>query len=166
MLPFKVTDRGIEPRNGALQGAAGWYWPWTGGSSFGVGFIPTQVWVEFRLRPPEFTGVSYDNMATYFAGDVVLNDGASQDGECYKARVDSPGTTLTDATKWEKQLCPKIPATYARRAAAADMLRPAAKHEKARAEDSPAFEFLLQAHDLTFASQRQHDVATAETYGT
>lgn len=163
-LPFKVTDRGIEPRNGAMQGAAGWYWPWTGGNAFGTGFIPSQVWVEFRKRAPQFSSTSWVNGGTYFKDDVVVNDGVNQDGECYKALVDSPGNTLSDTTKWEKQLCPKILANFVRRAAAADLLRPAGQHEKSRAEDTPAFEFLLQARDIAFDSQGQTEVATAETY--
>lgn len=164
-MPFRMTDRGVEPRNGAVSGPDGWYWPWTnGGGVFGAGFIPPKIWIQFLRPPPEFSSVSIDPEGNYFDGDVVANDGEGGDGECYKALVDDPGSDLTSASKWEKQLCPKILATFSKRAAAADMLRPDAQHEAARAEDSPAFELLLQAHDKVFASQGQNETAKAETY--
>lgn len=163
-LPFKLTDRGVEPRNGGLQGAAGWYYPWNGGGIFGAAFIPTKVWIEFLRPAPVFGATSFVTDGSYFEEDVVVNDGEGEDGECYKALVDDPGNDLTDATKWEKQVCPRRIAEFVKRAAAADLLRPDGQHQKAGAEDSPAFEFLLRAHDKAFAGQAQTSTIKAKTY--
>ncbi len=60
-----------------------------------------QVFVFYIPRVPEFTHVPVVSMTTYALDDLVYD---SSTGDCFRALGAYAGSTILDATKWERQL--------------------------------------------------------------
>ena len=69
------------------------------------GDTPT-VWVDFRIRPSQFTGIPYVVGHTYNLGDLIYHPPA---GECYLAAIPSPtGDPTAQPAQWIKVPFPEI----------------------------------------------------------
>lgn len=84
------------------------------------------VWVEFRLRPNEFTGSVWAS-GTYAAGDQVYY---TTTGEYYVAIASVTTEAPTDTTKWTKLDFPYVLQHAVAQAAYADMLKLSGKTSK------------------------------------
>jgi len=84
------------------------------------------VWVEFRLRPNEFTG------ATWAAGSFAPGDQVyySTTGEYYVCIATATTEAPTDTTKWTKLDFPYVLAAPVAQAAFADLLKMSGKTSK------------------------------------
>jgi len=141
VVPFDITYLGIvpSPRAGA------------------------RIYVHFRLRPPEFTTTAWDADTSYANDDVIYRPTTT--GECYKAiAANSNQVPENNTASWVKVDFPYILARFVKHAAYADVLRGDDQTDKALAEDRRAETFLMQAHDVAFASQGQFPAATVSTY--
>lgn len=99
----------------------------------------TSVWVEFRLRPSQFTAIPW-TAGTYAQGRVVYY---AVDGNCYLALASTTATPGTDATKWQVVPLPYVLGKYAQQAVYAEWLKEDGQNDKA-ARESQAAELLLQ----------------------
>lgn len=122
-----------------------------------------QVWVLFRLRPPQFTNTAYVAETAYGLGDVVLR---ATTGECYVSlEAGNSGNTPEDSPdEWQKQDMPEVIAEIVKVGALSNLIRGDGQNEKADDEEERANTMLSDAVDVTFASQGQYSAATAETY--
>lgn len=111
-----------------------------------------QVYVEFRLRPPQFTAVVWDAVTVFAVGDVRYDDAT---GDCYKAVQAGANHSVTDAAFWSKVAFPQRLKSFVETASYADALRGDGQTGKALAEQGNADNFLLQANDAVFAGQGQ-----------
>lgn len=131
----------------------------------GDGAVPTSscdqlVWVNFRIRPSQFSLTAYVEEQTYAAGTIVLSG-----QECYKAKLAVPVEgEITDPVYWELQPFPAIFEQYMVRATVAALLQADGQAREARAEQAEADLKLSEAHDQQFASQGQFDTAQVRTY--
>ncbi len=129
-----------------------------------------QVFVEFRKRPPEFTGVLYDNTtANYYVDDLVWDEGttagAQNSGNCYiciQAHTNSPARTPDNASYWTKVDFPWILRSFVVRAAYCDFLAADGQTGKSIAEERRAFEHLEHAADAIGLPQ-QGEIASVGT---
>ena len=129
-----------------------------------------QVFVEFRKRPPEFTGTLYENTtANYYVGDLVWDEGtalgAQNSGECavcIQAHTNSPARTPDNASYWTKVDFPWILRPFVVRAAYSDFLAADGQTGKSIAEERRAFEHLEHAADAIGLPQ-QGEVASVGT---
>lgn len=140
-LTFVVNDHGIQPA--PLAGV--------------------QVWVEFRLRPPQFTLEAWGEGNTYNTGDEVYDDDT---GECYSSLIDSntDNDPSANPAKWQIVAFPALLQEFVKRAVYSDLLRGEGKDAKADTQEEKAFAKLSQASDVALASQAQFDRAQAQTY--
>lgn len=140
VLTFVIDDRGILPA------------PTAG----------AQVWVEFRLRPSQFTDDAYDAGTEYGKGDLVYQEETT--GECYQSLIDdnTGNTPESNPTEWKKVDFPEILQEYAKFGAFSDYLRADGQDKKADRAAATADEKLTQASDVALASQAQYDRATAQ----
>lgn len=129
---------------------------------------PAQVWVTFRLRPPEFTSVLYSSTGNVAVGDLrywpTRNGGT---GECYRARLAQTPAALppSNATNWERVSFPAILSDFVKRAAFADALSDQKQQDRKTNELATALEELQDASDRALASQGQFERAAVQTYG-
>lgn len=141
-LKFIITNQGILPA--PLAGA--------------------QVWVLFRLRPPQFTSEAYVSGDTYEEGDVVYQPATT--GECYVSLIDAnTGNTPEDnPAKWQKQDMPELIAEAVKIGAYAELIRSDSQNEKADDAEEKAKAKLVEASDVALGSQGQYERASAEVY--
>lgn len=130
-VPFLVTTAGIQLASDA----------------------PDMVWINFRLRPPEFKATPWKAARTYTSGEMVY----FSDGECYRAAAataagESPATA---AAKWEWQPVPRVLANYATIAAYAEALEEDGESDKASANFNKADSRLADEMDRYNVQQRQ-----------
>ena len=124
-----------------------------------------QVWVEFRLRPYQYTNTLYNNTtANYYVGDLVYDNGSAagaQDSghvyECIQAHTNSPARTPDNGTYWSKRPIPFVIEPYVVHAAYADFLAAEGQTGKSIAEEGRADDFLEEAVDLQVPQQHQHE---------
>lgn len=123
-----------------------------------------QVWVLFRMRPPQFTTEAYDNEATYDAGDVVYQPETT--GECYMSLVDdNTGNTPEDSpTDWERQPMPEIFEEAVKFGVFAELLRSDGQNDKADDNEESAKAKLSEASDIALPQQAQFERAGARVY--
>ena len=126
-------------------------WKRTSGGIY-VPDAPSTVWVRFRLRPPEFTGVEYVGTTAYVTGDVVYVVSA---GECYKALQGSTGQNpVTESSYWELVEFPYVLGNFVKRAALADSLREEDEDDVRPARmEGRAYEDLYRAVDVVEEQQ-------------
>lgn len=124
---------------------------------------PEDAFVEFRLRPPEFTLVEWDGAVTYAADDVRY---VAATGHCYTslqaANLNQDPTTET--AWWEQIEFPWIAREFVRMAAGADELRHKNNFELADAREADAWVELNRRHGVEFQQQKQTHTARVVTY--
>lgn len=138
-LRFDVTRRGIVPDRRA--GA--------------------QVYVEFRLQPPQLSAVDYAAGTAYAAGDGCFDPTT---WACYTAVAATTGNAPGNPTYWALVDLPFFLAAYLQRAVYADRLTADGAADKAGDELARAFNFLTQAQDNSFGQQGQIESVRAVTY--
>jgi hypothetical protein len=111
--------------------------------------VPHEVYVKFRLPPPDFKGAAYSGSATYTGGtDWIYYAGGTTDLEGdYWACVTSTSageSPATAAAKWARLEFPAWLRTPVARRAFADWLRYSGNREAAFAEDQAADDALFQ----------------------
>lgn len=124
--------------------------------------VGPQVWISFRLRPPVFTTIVYDNTKTYASGDPVYQPGTT--GECYVSltAANTGNVPETNAAKWQKQDMPAVIEEYVKWAAYSDLLRSDGQSNKADGALETAQEKLTEETDVVFSSQAQFTRATVQ----
>jgi hypothetical protein len=115
---------------------------------------PDRVWIQFRLRNPEFTATPWSAGKHYAPGELLY---FATDGDCYRAKVhtvagESPDTT---PTKWDKQPLPSILVPFVELAAYADALEEEGQTDKAAIVNSKATNRLTSTEDRINVQQRQ-----------
>jgi len=110
------------------------------------------VWVEFCLRPPEFTSQPYDPATTYAAGSVRY---LASTGQCYRAREAVTAEAPNTSSKWEEMRLPYVLSRYATQAAYADVLTADGQHDNAGRVLSAANDYIAQEWDKIELKQRQ-----------
>jgi hypothetical protein len=112
-----------------------------------------EVWLEFRKRPPSWTGSNYAATTTY-AADGQAYDPTS--GEFYRSlAAGNTGNAVTDTTKWEKIDFPYVLGDATAQAAYADMLKVKGQTNKYIAELSEAERLLRRQFDKLDRQQGQ-----------
>ncbi|XHR29900.1 MAG: hypothetical protein ACFUZC_04965 [Chthoniobacteraceae bacterium] len=129
------------------------YWISNSGIQFGPK-APNVVYIQYRLRAPEWTATPWKTTLTYAAGEVRY---FATTGECYKATAatttgESPATT---PAKWELQPMLAIFAPYVVLAAFADTLDEDGQTDKALGVRNVASGRLSSAMDRINVQQRQ-----------
>jgi hypothetical protein len=113
------------------------------GSSFYPAAPVTSLFCLYLPQPPQFTSVAYDNTLTYQINDVVYD---ATSGNCYRSLVaNTPGSTLTDTTKWQPQLTIAMLAQAIQTKATAYYLDAAGSDDQASRAEMLALEFRDQA---------------------
>jgi len=98
--------------------------------------LPTQVWLEFRVRAPEYLYSALWTATTFAAGVTVYHAGAAETGELYLANASCSGTDVPGvSTKWTKLDLPYIFRHAAKMKAYALWLVQDAQTEKAKGFD-------------------------------
>jgi len=115
-----------------------------------------EVWVEFRLRCPRFTGERHSTTATYADGDQVYFE-ASGSGDFWEANqaVSAGETPVTHAAKWDKVQLPRIFHRYLVTAIYDALRGQYNKPERADRLEFPTAEVHLQNQILKLAQQGQ-----------
>lgn len=118
-----------------------------------VGLTTQDVaYLYYRKRAPSLFGADHDALASYSAGDQVY-DSVSED--YYRARINSPGTTLSNAAHWERLAIPYVLSEYIIHSAYADWLRSEGASEKAALEDTLAEGYIHMEIDKVERQQGQ-----------
>lgn len=113
----------------------------------------SQVWMEFRLRCPEWRGDNLDTEVTYNTGDQVF---APEQGDFYRALVDDAGTDVTDPTKWERIDFPlRLERYVVEGVYAALMGKNDGQNEKYPSAAQEAYQLLTEEFDLIERQQSQ-----------
>lgn len=116
------------------------------------GCLPV-VYVEFRKRPPSWTGDAYSSVTTY-AADGQVYDGTT--GDFYRSLVNGNlNNAVTDTTKWERIDFPYVLSECVRQGAFADLLRTEKDTEGFAIEDQEAKRLRDVAVTLVERQQRE-----------
>jgi len=125
-----------------------------------LGFVvandaPTQVFVQFRERPPQFSSTYWDATTQWAVDRLVYSQAA---GECYKAlAVNTNRPPETEPTFWQLVEFPYVLQTWVQWAAGqVDMLREDGQHSKSWVFDERAEEKLDDAWRIAFPQQQQY----------
>lgn len=105
---------------------------------------PATVWVEFQLRPAEFTSVPWAAATAYVADNLVYLDST---GEVYRALQASTNQTPPNATYWAKVDFPYVLAPFVKAAGKADVLREEGQEDAAIRQEGRAGKLLMDAYD-------------------
>jgi len=124
---------------------------------------PAQVYVEFRKRPPEFTGAAYSAGTGYVIGDIVYY---STTGECYICIQAGTGKTPSSETAyWTKVDFPECWANFVMLAAYADGLRSDGQQGRTKNELlAEAYQHLYGARMAEKEQQGQMTTANVASY--
>jgi hypothetical protein len=121
---------------------------------------PAVVWMQFRLRPPQFTTEKWLTLKAYDLADVVFYQ-----GDCYRSLVGNNTSTPDGSAQWELVAFPFVLASFVKRAAFADELKAQKQTDRAVEELEEAQAELEDACDRELAGQGQFDTAEVVTYG-
>lgn len=122
---------------------------------------PNVVWVQFRLRPPQFTATPWKSTTAYNAGDCVLR---TTTGECYVATAATTGQDpATTPNVWTRQPLPALLQNWVKRAAFSDGMNDEKQTDRKAQELTDAHDELEDARDREFDAQGQYDSATVVT---
>jgi len=134
-VAFSISSNGVQPSS----------------------LAPNRVWVQFRMRPPEYSTSEWASGTAYAIGDVVYVDST---GQCYMAVDASTGEDPTSATDyWTVQDVPFVLVNFLKRATYADLLVEDGQESKAEKQENRAYAFLADAWDVTIGQQGQQDRA-------
>jgi hypothetical protein len=136
----------------------------TNGVQFGPD-APDEVWITFRLAPPQFTHTPYSAGSTYALGDLVY---LAATGECYRslAAANTGNTPSSSSAWWVKVDFPEILADWTKQAAYSDLLRERKNTLRAQMELNEAKATLMDTLDQVLDAQGQYSTASVHTYGT
>jgi len=116
-------------------------------------YAGAQTWIEFRIRPPEFTSDVWSDTSAYVTDDLVY---LAATGECYKALQNSTDRNpATETAFWAVVEFPKLLAKYVVRHAYADALDEDGQQDKSLKEEDRAYNELLRVETIVFKQQRQ-----------
>lgn len=124
---------------------------------------PGTVFLEFRLRPPEFSATAWSATQAYVIGNRVYRNTT---GESYLALQDGTGQDpATQAFYWQKINFPAVLASFVKRAALSDALKDQKQDDRSALELGQAMNELADATDRALDAQGQYPSATVVTYG-
>jgi hypothetical protein len=106
------------------------------------------VWLNYRRSPNKFTRAAFDAVAGYVLGDLMYYE---TNGECYQATEDGNGSET-----WTLISFPYVIEQYVVLAAASDVYRDSAQHEKADELEARAVKAIEDQYDKTFGQQAQN----------
>jgi len=148
-LQYELMPDGVQ-----VIGVTNWVWNgwlWTYPAWFMAGY---PVFLYYRKGCPDFSGATYDAMATYDVGDQILYTGTGTEvtlGEMnyWKCVVDTTAGQSPDTTpnSWEVLELPELLFWYVVYSCFADYLRMDAQMEKAAMADNLAQEYIDTASD-------------------
>lgn len=114
------------------------------------------VWVQFRLRAPQWTGERYSATETYGLDDQVQDNDEDGDQDFFKSlAAGNTGNALTDTTKWARIDFPWVLRDAAARAAYSEKLRGDGQADKALAEMGVAMDLASKEFEKIDRQQSQ-----------
>lgn len=141
-VPFQLTSEGLQIPRGQYD----------------------SVYVEFRVRVPDYYGDDYDSTTTYEVDDQVYYPST---GKFYRAFSETTGNDPTDQSKWVELEIPYCLFEYVVQASYADQLLALGFNDKARYARVDAQAWLDQETDKLSRQQRQPTRhAQIRTHGT
>lgn len=103
----------------------------------------SDVWVHYRLRPYQYSALSWSAATSYAAGDIVR----AADGHCYQALSAHSGVQPPNETRWKQLPVPSVLSDYLKLSVASDALREDGQLDKANAEEYRAEGHLIRESD-------------------
>jgi hypothetical protein len=106
---------------------------------------PSDLWLEFRAPPPQFSAVNWSATEANVAGDIRYR---ATTGQCYLALAGSTGS-IPESTpaSWSVVQFPLRLVNFVARAAGADLLRDSKQSTRARDAEAAAYGQLASAWD-------------------
>lgn len=125
--------------------------------------VPVTVWVEFRLRPPQYTSTPWVQPTSgngYDLGALVYYQ-----GQVFRSAFGDNEAVVDGVTNWIEVGFPEILAEHCQLAAAALQLTDQKQQSRALALRQQAQEELERVRDQELGSQQEPDTAEVLTYG-
>lgn len=122
--------------------------------------VPTRVWIEYRLRPPQFTSTPWNASTAPYDRDALVY----YNGDTFKSLVGNNSNAVDGSSTWALVEFPQVLMEQVCYAAAANALDDQKQNERAMAYRTEANELLGQARDNEITSQQEPETAEVMTY--